>query len=137
MRSPGHRFYEKLNELLDSARFTKRTRRFVSPSTMPAVRRTRIDSTLRVLPNAADRVLRRHRTERGICWRCEDSLLLRESRGLNGAGRVPDHSTLSRTRFRLDREVYDAFFQFVLRIVDDEGLLKGCDSQCAWRAYAR
>ena len=42
-------------------------------------------------------------SERGICWRCSDSLSLRVSLGMEE--RTPDHSSLSRIRNRLPLEV--------------------------------
>jgi hypothetical protein len=39
--------------------------------------------------------------------------------------RVPDHSSLSRMRTRLDGEVYDQVFRLVLGIVESKGLLRG------------
>ena len=40
-------------------------------------------------------------SERGLEWRCADSLSLREFLRLGERERVPDHSWLSRTRSRL------------------------------------
>ncbi len=37
-------------------------------------------------------------SERGIAWRCADSLSLRHFLQLGASEAVPDHSTLSRTR---------------------------------------
>jgi transposase len=45
--------------------------------------------------------------------------------GLLPDERVPDHSTLSRTRSRLGAEIYDTMFKFVLEVVAQSGLLKG------------
>ncbi len=64
-------------------------------------------------------------SERGIAWRCSDSLSLRAFLGLLPQESVPDHSSLSRTRSRLAASVYDEVFQAVLRIVADKGLLRG------------
>ena len=50
-------------------------------------------------------------SERGICWRCEDSLSLRAFLGLNLTDRVPDHSTLSRTRHRFDGDLSVPIFR--------------------------
>ncbi|NQS70906.1 MAG: transposase [Desulfobulbaceae bacterium] len=43
---------------------------------------------------------------RGICWRCSDSLFLREFLGLAPSETVPDHSSLCRLRQRLPLEVH-------------------------------
>ena len=84
-----------------------------------------LDPARRVLPDVSDRFLRGIESERGICWRCEDSLSLRSFLGLELDERIPDHSTLSRTRKRLPAEVYEQVFNLVLGIVDKHGLLKG------------
>ena len=47
-------------------------------------------------------------SERGLEWRCADSLSLREFPRLGTTERVPDHSWLSRTRSRLPLEVHEA-----------------------------
>ena len=64
-------------------------------------------------------------SERGIAWRCADSLSLRQFLKLGASEAVPDHSTLSRTRARLPLEVHDAVFALVLRLVARHGLVKG------------
>jgi hypothetical protein len=64
-------------------------------------------------------------SERGIEWRCSDSLSLREFIGLLPSERVPDHSTLSKTRKRFGSEVFEGVFQLVLKVVEKKGLLRG------------
>lgn len=64
-------------------------------------------------------------SERGLEWRCSDSLSLREFLGLLPGERVPDHSSSSRMRSRFGAEVYDTMFKFVLGVVAKSGLLKG------------
>lgn len=54
-------------------------------------------------------------SERGLEWRCADSLSLREFLRLGERERVPDHSWLSRTRSRLPLDTHDAVFTWVLR----------------------
>ena len=49
-------------------------------------------------------------SERGIEWRCADSMSLREFLGLELTDRVPDHSTLSRMRTRPPLEVHEQVF---------------------------
>ena len=53
-------------------------------------------------------------SERGLEWRCSDSLSLREFRRLAEREGVPDHSWLSRTRSRLPLELHDRVFSWVL-----------------------
>ena len=64
-------------------------------------------------------------SERGLEWRCSDSLSLREFLLLEMRERVPDHSWLSRTRARLPHEVHTAVFDWVLALIAEAGLVKG------------
>ena len=64
-------------------------------------------------------------SERGLEWRCADSLSLREFLRLGLSEPVPDHSWLSRTRARLPLEVHDQVFTWVLRRLAERGLVKG------------
>ena len=64
-------------------------------------------------------------SERGLEWRCSDSLSLREFLRLESRDRVPDHSWLSRTRARLPHEVHTAIFDWVLALIAEAGLVKG------------
>ena len=61
-------------------------------------------------------------SERGLEWRCSDSLSLREFLLLEMRERVPDHSWLSRTRARLPHEVHTAVFDWVLALIAEAGL---------------
>src|SRR5829696_7726333 len=64
-------------------------------------------------------------SERGLEWRCADSLSLREFLRLSDREPVPDHSWLSRTRARLPLEVHDAVFTWVLQRLAERGLVRG------------
>lgn len=64
-------------------------------------------------------------SERGIAWRVADSLSLREFLGIRIGKNPPDHSTISRTRRRIDVETHRAVFRWVLRMLARKGLLKG------------
>ena len=64
-------------------------------------------------------------SERGLEWRCSDSLSLREFLRLGERERVPDHSWLSRTRNRLPLEIHDQVFTWVLERLAGHGLIKG------------
>ena len=57
-------------------------------------------------------------SERGLEWRCADSLSLRTCLGGQVSERVPDPSSLSRVRSRLDGKVYDEVFRLVLGIME-------------------
>lgn len=125
-QAPGHRFYEKLDELLQAHDFD----RFVEAQCEPYYDPNRGRGRQSIPPGLYFRMLligffEGLESERGICWRCADSLSLRGFLGLNLDESIPDHSTLSRTRTRLPPSVYDAVFKHVLGIVQAEGLLHG------------
>jgi hypothetical protein len=125
-RSPGHRFYEKLNELLRLADFDKVVEALCASSFDAGTAGGRLS----VAPGVYFRMLligyfEGIESERGLEWRCSDSLSLRCFLGLLADERVPDHSTLSRTRMRLPSSVYEAVFALVLGIVEKHGLLRG------------
>jgi hypothetical protein len=64
-------------------------------------------------------------SERGLEWRCADSLSLRELLRLGTTEPVPDHAWLSKTRSRLPLEVHEAVFAWVLQRLAEHGLIKG------------
>ena len=64
-------------------------------------------------------------SERGLEWRCADSLSLREFLRLGTTEPVPDHSWLSKTRARLPLEVHETIFAWVLQRLAEHGLIKG------------
>jgi transposase len=125
-RSDGHPFYQKLNALLAEADFDRwiegRCRRFYEqgetrgqPSVPPGV-------YFRMLLVGYFEDIS---SQRGIAWRCADSLSLRAFLGVPLDKPTPDHSTMSVTRRRLEAEVFDEVFRFVLRIADEKRLLAG------------
>src|SRR3982074_2621884 len=123
-RSPGHAFYDKLQVVLIASEFD----RFVETQCASeyAPRRGRPS----LPPGRYFRMLligyfEGIESERGLEWRCADSLSLRSYLGVQMDERVADHSSLSRMRTRLDGEVYDLVFRLVLGIVESKGLLRG------------
>jgi len=64
-------------------------------------------------------------SQRGIAWRCQDSLSIRDFLGLSPTERSPDHSTMTVIRKRLPFEIFEAVFRFVLECAQEQGLLKG------------
>ena len=64
-------------------------------------------------------------SERGIAWRVADSLSLRSFLDLELTAAAPDHSTLSRTRQRIDVETHEAVFTWVLERLSAAGLVRG------------
>lgn len=125
-KSPGHRFYKKLNELLREHDFDRVMEAACSSYFSPDKTRGRRS----IAPGVYFRMLlvgyfEGIESERGLEWRCSDSLSLREFLGLLPEETVPDHSTLCRMRKRFGIEVYDTLFKFVLGIVAESGLLEG------------
>jgi transposase len=123
-RSPGHAFYDRLQAELVEAGFD----RFVEGlcAAQYAARRGRPS----LPPGRYFRMLlvgyfEGIDSERGLEWRCADSLSLREFLRLGERERVPDHSWLSRTRSRLPLELHDAVFTWVLQRLAERGLVKG------------
>ena len=64
-------------------------------------------------------------SQRGIAWRCRDSLSLRKFLGYELHENTPEHSSLTRIRQRLPLDVFEQVFAFVLSLVEEHGLLKG------------
>src|SRR4051812_22142180 len=64
-------------------------------------------------------------SERGIDWRCNDSLSLKAFLGVACNEPAPDHSTISRTRRLIDLETHQAVFQHVLKVLANHGLVEG------------
>jgi len=125
-RSPGHKFYEKLNQLLAEAEFDRQVEELCAPYFEADERRGRPS----IAPGMYFRMLfvgyfEGIESERGLEWRCADSLSLRTFLGVAMDKRVPDHSSLSRMRTRLDGKVYEEVFRRVLAIVESKGLLRG------------
>ena len=123
-RSKGHVFYGKLNELLREAGFDAFVESLCEPYYHGTMGRPGIP------PGVYFRMLlvgyfEGLGSQRGIAWRCADSLSLREFLGVPLAEETPDHSSLTRVRDRLPLSVHVAVFQFVLRRADEHGLLKG------------
>jgi len=111
--SPGHPFYRRLNGILAQCGFE----RFVEglcgqyyaevmgrPSVPPGV-------YFRMLMVGYFEGID---SERGIAWRCADSLCLREFLGYGIEKQTPDHSSLSRTRRLISLETHQEVFGWVL-----------------------
>jgi transposase len=64
-------------------------------------------------------------SERGIAWRAADSLSVRAFVGLALTDEAPDHSTISRTRRRIDLETHQTVFTWVLHCLGVAGLVEG------------
>jgi transposase len=123
VRTPGHPFYERLNAVLAEAQFDdfveKRCAGFYADKGRPSIPPgTYMRMLLVGFFEGID-------SERGIAWRCADSLSLRGFLGFDMSEATPDHSSLSRIRTRLDVEVHQDVFTFVLKVLAEKGLLRG------------
>ena len=123
-KSEGHAFYRKLNRLLAEADFDRIIEGICEPHYHNQLGRPSIP------PGVYFRMLlvgyfEGIGSQRGIAWRCGDSLSLRDFLGVPLSEDTPDHSSLTRVRDRLPLEVHSAVFQLVLQLVADKGLLKG------------
>src|SRR6266436_7000446 len=105
-KGPGHPFYKKVNELLEEAKFDdfaeKECAKFYAenngrPSLPPGM-------YFRLLLLGYFEGID---SERGMAWRAADSLGLREFLRIGLDEQTPDHSTISRTRRRIDVETQD------------------------------
>jgi transposase len=122
-RSPGHAFYDKLQKLLVDAGFDGFVEECCAASYAPRM------GAPSVPPGRYFRMLligyfEGIHSERGIAWRCADSLSLREFLRLSSREKVPDHSWMSKTRSRLPHEVHDRIFGWVLALVAGHDLVK-------------
>ncbi|WP_437222594.1 transposase [Planctomicrobium sp. SH661] len=121
-RGPGHVFYDKLNQVLAKAGFDKVLEDLCSPYYASTGR-------MSIPPGVYFRMLlvgyfEGIDSQRGIAWRCEDSLSLRRFLGIPMGKETPDHSSLTRIRDRLPLEIHQQVFQLVLSIIDEHGLMK-------------
>ena len=103
--SPGHAFYDRLQSELSKAGFDRQVEELCAP--FSAVRNGRPS----IPPGRYFRMpmvgyFEGINSERGIEWRCADSLSLREFPQLDTEEAVPDHSRLSRIRSRLSLELH-------------------------------
>jgi transposase len=64
-------------------------------------------------------------SERGIDWRCNDSLSLKSFLGVACDKPAPDHSTISRTRRLIDLETHGEVFRYLLKVLANHGLVDG------------
>jgi transposase len=123
--TPGNAFYDRLNRILDDHRFDQKVesvcRKFYKkseygrPSMAPGVYfRALLIGYFEGLDS-----------ERGIAWRTADSLSLRKFLGYALDEATPDHSTISRTRRLYWLETHKAVFRWVVRVLTEEGLIRG------------
>ena len=123
-RSPGHPFYDRLNQLLDEHRFDSFVEGLCAPFYHESLGRPGL------APGRYFRLLllgyfEGIDSERGIAWRAADSLSLRAFLGCAPGEATPDHSTLSRTRRLIDLETHQEVFRWVLKVLAGHDLIWG------------
>ena len=123
-KSPGHPFYQKLNELLAEAGFDRWLEALCAPYYAAKMGRESIPPGVyfrMILVGYFEGIS----SQRGIAWRCHDSRSLAEFLGVPVHEEMPDHSSLSRIHGRLPLEVHEAMFHFVLKLAAEKNLLRG------------
>ena len=123
-QTPRHVFYDTLNRLLDEGGFDEFVEKLCVPYYADAVGRGSIP------PGRYFRMLivgyfEGIDSQRGIAWRCADSLSLRQFLFLELHEDSPDHSSLTRVRNRLPLDVHNQVFEFVLSLAERHQLLRG------------
>jgi transposase len=124
--SAGHPFYQKLNTLLDECGFDRWLERRCAQYYEQQEKRGQPS----IPPGVYFRMLlvgyfEGLDSQRSIAWRCEDSLSVRQFLGIPLDEGTPNHATLTNTRQRLPKEVFDEVFAFVLKMAAEKKLLSG------------
>jgi transposase len=122
-KSAGHPFYERLERLLMQGDFDEFVEDLCEPYYAQGGRPS-------IPPGRYFRMLfvgyfEGIDSQRGIAWRCSDSLSLRDFLGLTPKQKSPDHSSLTKIRQRLPLDVHEQVFTFVLELAAQQGLLRG------------
>ena len=120
---PGHVFYTKLNAVLREAGFDEFVEKLCAPYYKEGGRPG-------IPPGVYFRMVfvgyfEGLDSQRGIAWRCADSMALRGFLGLDPTEATPVHASMSVIRQRLPEIVFDQVFQFVLGLLEKKQLLRG------------
>lgn len=123
-RSQGHPFYTTLNGVLDHCGFDAWIEETCQPFYAQVMGRPSLP------PGVYFRCLlvgyfEGIDSERGIAWRCADSLSLRAFLGIALDRDTPEHSTISRTRRLIDLETHQRVFTWVLKVLAKADLISG------------
>lgn len=120
---PGHPFYAKLNQVLAEAGFDEFVEKLCAPYYKEGGRPG-------IPPGVYFRMVligyfEGLDSQRGIAWRCADSLGLRTFLGIAITEDTPVHASMTLIRQRLPESVFDKVFVFVLSLLEQKGLLRG------------
>ena len=123
-KSKAHPFYRSLNRILEEGKFDQfvedRCAQFYA-----AVRGRRGLAPGRYFRLLLIGYFESLASEREIAWRADDSRSLRAFLWLSDTDVAPDHSTISRTRRRIDLETHQAVLGWILQRLTKAGLLRG------------
>ena len=122
-QGPGHPFYSKLNDVLAAAQFDNVVEGLCAPYYKDGGRPS-------IPPGVYFRMLligyfEGLDSQRGIAWRCADSLGLRAFLGIAPTQATPVHASMTIIRQRLPELIFDKIFRLVLGLLDEQGLLRG------------
>ena len=123
-RGVSHPFYAKLNEVLAGWKFDEFVERLCVKFYHDTMGRPGLE------PGRYFRLLllgyfEGIDSERGIAWRCSDSMSVRSFIGYAIDEAATDHSTISRTRRLIDLETHQQVFQWALKVLADYDLISG------------
>ena len=123
-QSAAHPFYAKLNEVLAGWKFDEFVEGLCAKFYEETIGRPSL------APGKYFRLLligyfEGIDSERGIAWRCSDSLSLRAFVGYRLDELSTEHSTISRTRRLIDLETHREVFAWVLKVLADYDLVSG------------
>jgi transposase len=120
---PGHPFYSKLNEVLAGGEFDRFVEKLCADYYQDGGRPG-------IPPGTYFRMLlvgyfEGIDSQRGIAWRCADSMSLRRFLGLTLTEAAPVHASMTNIRQRLPELVFDKVFVFALGLLGEKRLLRG------------
>ena len=122
-KGPGHPFYAKLNTVLGEAGFDGHVETLCAPHFREGGRPG-------IPPGVYFRMIfvgyfEGIDSQRGIAWRCADSLGLCDFLGYTVTETPPVHASMSVIRQRLPETVFDEAFRFLLGLLEKNRLLQG------------
>jgi transposase len=124
VHGPSSPFYGKLNELLREEQFDSYVESICAEYYAEDMGRPGIPPGVyfrMLMVGYFERIV----SERGIAWRCADSLSLRRFLGFGLDEETPEHSSLCRIRQRFSLELHEEVFGWVLSVLARRGLIDG------------
>jgi len=123
VKGSGHPYYSKLNEFLRASDFDSLVEGLCQSHYKEGGR-------VGIPPGVYFRMLfigyfEGISSQRGIAWRCADSLALRDFLGFQITEATPVHSSMTMIRQRLPESVFEEVFLFTLKTLNEGGFLKG------------